>query len=206
MVGPAGPTGAQGPGGGSGPAGATGPAGSNATLTCAQGGTCAIGDTGPGGGIVFIVQTPTAAAPWRYMEAAPNTWSAGSSDPARSWSTGANQSAAVPGADGTAIGTGYRNSLAIQNQTGNVAATSAAVAARAYTGGSQTDWFLPSKEELAELYSQKATVGGFVAGYYWSSSEDIPGVAYFQGFLYGSQSSQEKNYLFYVRPIRAFGP
>jgi len=94
MVGPAGPTGAQGPGGGSGPAGATGPAGSNATLTCAQGGTCAIGDTGPGGGIVFIVQTPTVAAPWRYMEAAPNTWSGGSADPQIRWCS--NSSDYVP--------------------------------------------------------------------------------------------------------------
>ena len=42
IVGPQGP-------GGSGPAGATGAPGASATLTCAQGGTCIVGNTGPGG-------------------------------------------------------------------------------------------------------------------------------------------------------------
>jgi len=182
-----------------------------AALSCAAGGPCSLGDTGPGGGKVFYIAASnftstgsTCNTTCRYLEAAPNTWSAGSSDPARSWSTGANQSAAVPGADGTAIGTGYRNSLAIQNQTGNVAATSAAVAARAYTGGSQTDWFLPSKEELAELYSQKATVGGFVAGYYWSSSVYGADVAWYQNFGSGYRIYNFKGDAYYVRPVRAF--
>jgi len=48
-------TGATGPGGG-GLAGPTGAAGSNATLSCALGGTCALGDSGPGGGKVFYIQ------------------------------------------------------------------------------------------------------------------------------------------------------
>ena len=209
MVGPAGPTGAQGPGGGSGPAGATGPAGSNATLTCAQGGTCAIGDTGPGGGIVFIVQTPTAAAPWRYMEAAPNTWNGGSEDPIIRWCD--NGDALVPSlvtGDTTvrqtsdAMGAGYVNTQKmLQGCT-----YGAANAAAAYNGGGKSDWHLPSKDELNELYLRRVTVGGFLAEKYWSSTETtipVPHLAVSQNFD-RLQFIEPKNSEFRVRPVRAF--
>jgi len=179
-----------------------------------------VGDTGPGGGKVFYVASTPFASPGstcntngaggistcRYLEAAPNTWSGGSSDPTRSWSTSPNTSTAVIGADGTAIGTGYQNSLDIQNQNGNVAATSAAVAARAYTGGLKTDWFLPSKDELNQLHLQRANVGGFVAGDYWSSSESpFANGAWGQAVGGGGQYYGSKdNNTFYVRPVRAF--
>ena len=183
-----------------------------AALTCATGGTCIVGDTGPGGGKVFYVAASnftstgsTCNTTCRYLEAAPNTWSGGSSDPTRSWSTGTtNQSTAVTGADGTAIGTGYQNSLDIQNQNDNVAGTSAAVAARAYTGGSKTDWFLPSKDELNQLYLQRATVGGFVADAYWSSSEDSADDAWGRYFSFDHQFNDGKSFASYVRPVRAF--
>ena len=211
LVGPAGPTGAQGPGGGSGPAGATGPAGSNATLTCAQGGTCAIGDTGPGGGIVFIVQTPTAAAPWRYMEAAPNTWSGGSADPQIRWCD--NSSDFVPSlatGDTTTVqtvsdfGTGYNNTQKILGGCTYGAANAAA----AYNGGGKSDWHLPSRDELNQLYLQRTTVGGFEAYAYWSSSEyDAAGFAHASLVRYfntGNWYAGNKANSTYVRPVRAF--
>jgi hypothetical protein len=186
-----------------------------AALTCATGGTCSVGNTGPGGGKVFYVAStpfacgPTGSETCRYLEAAPNTWSGGSSDPTRSWATNinSNQSTAVTGADGTAIGTGYKNSLDIQKQNGNVAATSAAVAALAYRGPNNlSDWFLPSKDELAQLYSQKATVGGFQLDRYWSSSEhpDSASSAWYQDFSLGTQDPSNKYNTYYVRPVRAF--
>ena len=207
--GPAGPTGAQGPGGGSGPAGATGPAGSNATLTCAQGGTCAIGDTGPGGGIVFIVQTPTAAAPWRYMEAAPNTWSGGSEDPLIRWCD--NGDVLVPSlvtGDTTvrqtsdAMGAGYANTQKMLRGCTYGAANAAA----AYNGGGKSDWHLPSKDELNELYLRRATVGGFLAEKYWTSTETsipVPHLAVSQNFD-RLQFIEPKASVFRVRPVRAF--
>jgi hypothetical protein len=215
MVGPAGErgpiglTGPQGPGGGSGPAG---PAGSNATLTCAQGGTCVIGDTGPGGGKVFYVQTATAAAPWRYLEAAPNTWSGGSSDPGMSWCSVTNvyvpPLTTAPAATrtiqtSTAIGAGYSNT---QKMLGGCT-FGAANAAASYNGGGKSDWFLPSWEELNRLYLARTTVGGFVADDYWSSSEsgdDADEVQIF-AFASGSTSTEGKSASNpYVRPVRAF--
>ena len=58
-----------------------------APLTCATGGTCVVGNTGPGGGIVFYISpTPnTAATPWRYMEVAPSTWNGGADSKMQWW-------------------------------------------------------------------------------------------------------------------------
>jgi hypothetical protein len=190
--------------------------------TCAEGGVCQVGDIGPGGGKVFYVAPTTftqisasgtmCTTNCKYLEAAPNTWSGGSSDPARTWATNvnSNQTTAVTGADGTAIGTGYKNSLDIVAQTGNVAASSAAVAARGYTptvsGITYSDWYLPSKAELNELYIRKASVGGFVDSNYWSSSEYDASIAWGQIFNGGNQYNAYKFYEYYVRPVRAFAP
>jgi hypothetical protein len=193
-----------------------------ATLTCAQGGVCAVGDTGPGGGIVFYVAgsnfTSTGSdcdTACRYLEAAPAASEAG-----RTWATGANQSAAVSGADATGIGTGYQNTVDIKNQTGNVAATSAAVYAFDYSNNSKTDWHLPSRDELNELckYARSQTTGntsvscnssgslrsGFLAAYYWSSSEGSASNAWIQGFDFGNQVNLDKKFTIRVRPVRAF--
>jgi len=60
-----------------------------------------------------------------------------------------NDSLAYNNASG--IGLGYKNSLAIVAQGNDT--TTAAGAARAYSGGSQSDWYLPSTAELNLLLS-----------------------------------------------------
>jgi hypothetical protein len=148
----------------------------------------------------------------KYLEAAPNTWSGGAEDPLTSWSTGANQSLSVTGARQTAIGTGYQNSLAIVAQSGNLAETSAAVAARAYTGGGKDDWYLPSIDELDLLFLQRAIIGGFTeATNYWTSSEFDDSDARYIYFPYNDQDRIGSNAIkadptLYVRPVRAFAP
>jgi hypothetical protein len=185
--------------------------------------TCQVGDTGPGGGKIFYVASTfftqesasgsMCTTNCKYLEAAPNTWGVGgSSDPTRTWATNvnSNQTTTVTGADGTAIGTGYKNSIDIVAQTGNVAESSAAVLARSYNSilldVNYQDWFLPSKDELAQLYAQKTTVGGFVALTYWSSSEYSNDYAWAEFFNNGSKSYNGKHGTGYVRPVRAFGP
>ncbi len=66
------------------------------------------------------------------------------------------------------------------------------------------DWYLPSKHELNLLYLQKAVVGGFTNGYYWSSCEYAEGFAWDQYFSDGTQSHGIKYTPLYVRAIRAF--
>ena len=210
-----GPKGDQGPGGSgsagpAGPTGPTGPTGSNATLTCAQGGTCIVGNTGPGGGIVFYVQAATAAAPWRYMEAAPNTWSGGSADPTIAWCSVTTDEVALltTGTQASvqtlaAIGSGFRNTKMMLGTCTFGAANMAA----SYNGGGKSDWFLPSKDENNQLYAQKTTVGGFEANYYWSSSEYSTGYALAESFNTGGPTYRTKSdSTFYVRPVRAFQP
>jgi hypothetical protein len=200
---------------------------STVALTCATGATCVVGDTGPGGGIVFYVGSFTAPGTacnttCRYLEAAPTGWNTGA-DPSRSWATDANQSTVVSGAYGLVVGTGYQNSVDILNQTGNVAASSAAVLARGYRGGTKSDWFLPSKDELNEMCfyfsgvakngdgrcngnasTGRAGVGGFASEFYWSSSEDYANGAWVQLFNFGGQGVGYKDSTRYVRPVRAF--
>ena len=156
-----------------------------------------VGDTGPGGGIVFYV------GGGKYYEAAPSDWSGGA-DPGRTWSTGANQSAAVSGADGAAIGTGYQNSVDIVNQSGNVAATCGAVLARDYTGGGKSDWFLPSIDEIVELEAQ-----GAIADFplptlppYLTSTE-VNATTFVTLWDNGLPFNQSKAGTYKVRPIRS---
>lgn len=177
-------------------------------LTCSQGGVCKVGDAGPGGGIVFyIALTPFAsvgsdcATACRYLEAAPLP---NVGELLRTWATGANQLLVVPGgAVRTAIGGGMANTLAIAAQAGNVAESSAAMYAYDYVNGGKSDWHLPSRDELDELYFRQSEVGGFVGGYYWSSTEDDSGHAWDQGFIIGFQDFTNKSFLNKVRPVRA---
>ena len=183
--------------------------------TCAMGGACIVGNTGPGGGIVFYVQASggtfacgaTLASRCKYLEAAPTSGTNAWTDVMRTWATNinSNQTKSVPGADGTAIGTGYRNSLDIVAQTGNVAATSAAVEARAYRGPNNlSDWYLPSKNELNELYRNRA-IFAFENSVYWSSTEFAGDKAWYQGLSHGLQGAASKSDTNRVRPVRAFG-
>ena len=200
-----------------------------------------VGQTGPGGGTVFYVATtsfacgPTRAATCTYLEAAPSGWNTGA-DPSRTWATNVNNNRTTtvpaPGAIQTAIGTGYQNSNAIVAQTGNVAASSAAVAARAYRGNSLTDWYLPSRDELNQMCkwargitgdalttlttvctggtsNSGSSATGFVDNRYWSSTEfarnsSEENIARGQNFDGGSQDDGEKSDIFFVRPVRAF--
>ena len=80
----------------------------------------------------------------------------------------------------------------------------ALTAASSYGAG----WHLPTKEELNQLYLQRAVVGGFGENSYWSSTEDSASNAWGQN-LHGnggvSQYSTDKNYSkLTVRSVRAF--
>ena len=171
--------------------------------TCATGGSCAVGNTGPGGGIVFYVDL-TRPAGSQYFEAAPL-----GAEVKRSFATGGNNSIGVMGL-GTAIGTGEQNTEDIVMQSGNVAATSAAVYCSELEFGGQTDWFLPSKDELVELYTKlyqaSPSLGSFTRAYYRSSSEvnQNEHIGITLNFAGGGLDYRSKTEEHYVRPIRAF--
>lgn len=99
--------------------GADAPTLERAGAVCVAGGPCAIGDTGPGGGIVFY--DAGSLQPWgRYLEAAPAGWSGSQTDPQVMW---CQTSTEISGAAGTAIGTGATNTAAMLAACSSGAAT-----------------------------------------------------------------------------------
>ena len=162
-----------------------------------------IGDTGPGGGLIFLTPSTEGNVAQEYFEAAPVGVELNIS-----WATdiNSNQTTVVSGADGTAIGTGAQNTADIVAQAGNVAATSAAVYCSELTSGSKSDWFLPSKDELNEMYENlhALEIGGFTPGAYWTSSEFDNNEAWYQTFLDGGQFETTKLSTPLVRPARSF--
>ncbi len=83
------------------------------------------------------------------------------------------------------------------------------------TEGGKTygDWYLPSRDELNEMYLNKATIdatalanggSGFAIGTYWSSTEYGNDYAWNQTFYNGYQFKYSKYVNYYVRAVRAF--
>jgi len=106
------------------------------------------------------------------------------------------------GGTGTAIGTGQDNTTLIVNvcsESGTAARICDVLVLNGYS-----DWFLPSKDELNQMYLQKTVIGGF-ADWYWSSSEYNVIFAWDQNFSNGLQGYYIKNATAtYVRAVRAF--
>ncbi|MDR0375538.1 MAG: DUF1566 domain-containing protein [Treponema sp.] len=177
-----------------------------ALVVCAGGGrgqggdnyafTHDIGDTGPGGGIVFYRAAAAFGDGWRYLEVAPENISG-----TKAWASIEHTSTSIVGASGAAIGTGKANTDAILVADVNAPA---AKACADYNSAGKDDWFLPSKDELKEMYRQKSRITGITTNYYWSSSEVRGDVAWGQGFLFGLRDGEYKSVEAKVRPVRAF--
>jgi hypothetical protein len=123
------------------------------------------------------------------------------------------------GATGIAIGTGSANTMTIIASQGATETSYAAGLARAYGGGGFNDWFLPSKNEVHEMYFNIAAINttaiandgvAFEENYYWSSSEISFYEVWRQDFWNGydnaddSQDGVNKGYFSRVRAVRAF--
>jgi hypothetical protein len=180
--------------------------------TCANGGVCVVGDTGPGGGKIFLTPSSSGNSTGYWFEAAPTSWNGGA-DPSVSWCSN-NDLEIGSNAQGTALGTGQGNTTAIVAV--GKCTSGAAYQARNYNGGGLSDWFLPSEDELKALQAVKVTIGGFASATYWSSTEIALGrsgafagptrEAYPVHFPDGGSNLWYKYQSYYVRPVRMFSP
>jgi len=161
-----------------------------------DGPTYKIGDRGPGGGIVFYDHGNNAHG-WRYFEVSPENlgeafWAIQNSPGIRT----------ISGARGVAIGTGKENTAAI------LAADPTAPAAKLcveYRGGGLDDWFLPSRDELNEIYKQRRVLN-ITAGTFWSSSQGpTPANAWLHVFSNDNRNPGYKDYMANnIRAVRSF--
>jgi Tfp pilus assembly protein PilE len=201
---------------------------SSSSSACTTGGTCIVGDTGPGGGVVFYVQssggtftsTGSACTPnCKYLEAAPVSWGNGitvaggetsgtaTRDPVLKW---CSDTTTQLNATGTVIGTGLANTNLMNGCT-----SGAGFHSRAYRGGGLSDWYLPSKNEMLQMfrynYRQTPPVSLSMTDLdnYWSSTEsgswairtDVNPACGDNGCQYSQNKTQPHS----VRPVRAFG-
>lgn len=159
--------------------------------SCATGGSCVLGDTGPGGGIVFYVsQTPQ----WwgQYLEVARRQNRSGSF-----WDSvvvHASGDAKRERILGKAIGAGATNTqkLATLSEVWRLRDFGNQFSSPA-TG---SRWYVPSKDELDALYNYVATAGTALRDVhpialkgrpYWTSSEASETFAWYQLFHNGTQ-------------------
>jgi hypothetical protein len=168
--------------------------------------TYAIGDLGPSGnGYVFYVShggVHGLDAPFHDQTATPLP----------AWSTITDGYASGSSPLPTAIGTGSANTAAIIAQ--NSGAASAAQVCADCRVGDLTDWFLPSLDELYQLYIHREILTSLypTAGFsdvksYWSSSEqatDIVKCYYFGSGDGSGPNISAKNDTGNVRAVRAF--
>ena len=111
---------------------------------------------------------------------------------------------AIPGTDGTAIGTGNQNTIDIM-----AGCSEAGIAARLCGDlvlGGYSDWYLPSIHELGQLYINRDAIGGFADFSYWSSSEVDNINAWRIYFTSGDVNfmGKDNSYSVHVRAIRSF--
>jgi hypothetical protein len=146
----------------------------------------------------------------KYLEAAPRALKGGFE-----W---CSDTESKLGVSAQGIGTGMANTTTAANKCPPSAKKrkSAIHAAANYVNNGKTDWHLPSKDELNELYKYtiSAPSGGalrklrwyFSGALYWSSSEGtgLADFAWYQYFVNGYQDNLFKSSTFLVHPVRAF--
>jgi hypothetical protein len=175
-----------------------------AAYTCAQGGTCVVGNVGPGGGRVFYAPGTTftmtgapCASTCRYLESAPLTGDYAIDNVTTYGLLG--QILHNSALQTSAIGSGYANTAALVAATSTP--TAAGNVAKAYRGSANlSDWFLPSSLEISAYWASSPTDA---TTYYMASNRLDSSIVIVNrgGNYYDFYNNQRP-----VLPIRAFAP
>ena len=199
--------------------------------------TFSVGDIGQAGGIVFYVDEADAYADWDYLEVARRRY-----ERRRPWGPRARDITLIVDADSVNFGEGAANTAKFVDELGanlgidgsgnpvQYAAQYCHALTVNYIGVDFSDWFLPSYEELRQVYLNVHLIGNvrpirspyiieevFSESGYWSSSE-FPGLsndgdtmtAWDVDFANGGHSvyfgnqGYKRSWPHVVRPVRAF--
>lgn len=171
----------------------------------------AVGKRGPAGGLVFYDKGSVSEG-WRFLEAAPKDRELSIVQ----WQS-TTTSGTITGADSTAIGYGGINTILAANYMTAQAYTGAALTCQglsfAFNSITYDDWFMPTKDELAQAYTNLKVpgLGSFESNNYWACSESTSSnkgmYAWYQFFINGYQAdtfAKTNSASCYVRPVRAF--
>jgi len=118
------------------------------------------------------------------------------------WDNGTFPYDPFTGATGIPIGTGQANTAVIVTAQGP--GSYAAKLCDDLVLNGYSDWYLPSSDELNQLYLNQTVVGGFANPIYWSSTENGYNYAWNQYFGSGGQGLDFKSITLAVRAVRAF--
>jgi hypothetical protein len=150
-----------------------------------------IGDTGPAGGIIFYINPQ--AGEWKYLEAAP-----ANTEKVTFWATEDFPSTDIE--NSRAVGTGKTNSNLIMRHAidrGGGFDWAVEVCNSLVVNG-YNDWFLPSRDELHQMYGNlvRKGLGGFKGDWYWSSTANGKEgrYAWRENFTDGAQDSHVAYY------------
>ena len=152
---------------------------------------------------LYMNANDTTGVKAHYLEAAPAGWYGTGSDPYLAWSDYYDVSTGgyFDVSTGTAIGTGLRNTASILNIEANAPA---AKACNDYENSGKNDWFLPSQDELNQLYLNQRSVDFYYYKNFWSSSQGDIDFAWIQNFADGNRHSYSKYSYSSVHAVRAF--
>ena len=158
--------------------------------------TYQVGDYVQDGGIVFYDKGSVTDG-WRYLAVASMDMPVAPNWGATSTSTGATAQV---------IGSGAANTATIVATYSLDPRTYAADYCDQDISGGTGDWFLPSKDELLEIYAtlKLAGIGNLKDGPYWTSSENDADTAYAINLADGSWATRTKGESLHVRSVRAF--
>jgi methionine-rich copper-binding protein CopC len=186
-------------------------------LSCAEGGSCVVGDIGPGGGEVFFTSGLGSS---KYLEVGPTTWYDNTARQDFTWCAG--KETQLVGVPGGSRGLGASNTARIASFCSPNGGAYWITQRNASGGiGGKTDWWLPTLSELNYLclYARQLPENagtctnvnplraGFLAQSYWTSTEHNAELVWYQNFINGGQAYFDgtKGLRLVVRPVRSFG-
>ena len=172
--------------------------GSTTPKTCATGGSCQVGDIGPGTGrVIYDAGVPQQ---WgQYIEVAPSDLQGAE------WCDKSNTT--VPNARAVDLGDGAANTAAMNESC----TTGISIEVSRYDAGGKNDWVVPSKAELDQIWQYAKIVNNLKQDAYWSSTELEVTIANYQfmaaeSFRDSRGGPYVKSGKFLTRPVRLFGP